>query len=107
MSLASAKQPVVSNPEATILMAVYNGREFLHEAIESVLEQTFDNFEFLIINDGSTDGNREIILSYTDPRIRFLDNPENIGLTRSLNLGLKKALDAWIVRTDAGHLEQP
>ena len=107
MSLASAEQPTVSNPEVTVLMAVYNGQEFLREAIESVLGQSFTNLEFVIINDGSTDDSRDIILSYTDPRIRFLDNPENIGLTRSLNLGLKKALGAWIVRADVDDWNDP
>ena len=107
MSLASAIQPIVTNPEVTVLMAVYNGREFLREAIESVLGQTFANLEFLIVNDGSTDGSRDIILTYTDPRIRFLDNPENIGLTRSLNRGLEKALGNWIVRADVDDWNDP
>jgi hypothetical protein len=107
MSLVSAEQPTVSNPEVTVLMAVYNGREYVREAIESVLGQTFTNLEFIIINDGSTDGSRETILSYTDPRIRFLDNPENIGLTRSLNRGLKKALGTWIVRADVDDWNDP
>lgn len=107
MSLASAEQPTVSNPEVTVLMAVYNGQDFVREAIESVLSQTFTNFEFIIINDGSTDRSRELILAYSDPRIRFLDNPENIGLTRSLNRGLKKALGTWIVRTDVDDWNDP
>src|SRR3990170_6306785 len=89
------------NPEITVLMSVYNGERFLREAIESILNQTYRDFEFLIINDGSTDSSREIILSYNDPRIRLIDNELNIGLTRSLNKGLRLARGKYIARQDA------
>ena len=75
-------------PRVTVLMAVYNGAAYLREAMDSILAQTFRDFEFLIVNDGSTDDSRAIVASYNDSRIRILDNPENIGLTRSLNRGL-------------------
>ena len=61
----------------SILMAVYNGEKYLREAIESMLNQTYMNFEFLIINDGSTDATEEIILSYKDERIRYIENEKN------------------------------
>lgn len=89
------------DPEITVLMSVYNGERFLREAIESILNQTYREFEFLIINDGSTDSSREIILSYNDPRIRLIDNEPNIGLTRSLNKGLRLAKGEYIARMDA------
>ncbi|SRR5258708_3779747 len=88
-------------PRVTVLMAVYNGAAYLRQAVESILTQTFRDFEFLIINDGSTDDSRAIIASYDDSRVRVLDNPENIGLTRSLNRGLAAARGELIARQDA------
>lgn len=95
------------NPEITVLMSVYNGEKYLREAIESILNQTYKNFEFLIINDGSTDSSRDIILSYNDPRIQLVDNEQNIGLTRSLNKGLKLARGEYIARMDADDISMP
>ena len=95
------------NPEITVLMSVYNGEKYLRESIESILNQTYKNFEFLIINDASTDSSRDIILSYNDPRIRLVDNEQNIGLTRSLNKGLKLAMGEYIARMDADDISMP
>ena len=94
-------------PLVSVLMSVYNGAGFLCEAVESILGQTFQDFEFLIINDASTDNSRDIILSYNDPRIRLLDNPERMGLTRSLNRGLREAQGALIARMDADDVSMP
>ena len=95
-------QPTDSNtPKVTVLMSVCNGESFLREAVESILNQTFRDFEFLIINDGSTDGTLAILTSYNDSRIRIVDNQENIGLTKSLNRGLAMARGQYIVRQDA------
>jgi glycosyltransferase involved in cell wall biosynthesis len=88
-------------------MAVYNGEPYLHEALESILQQSFGDFEFLIINDGSTDRTREIVLSYSDPRICLLDNPGNLGLTRSLNRGLALARGEFVARQDADDISEP
>jgi hypothetical protein len=88
-------------------MAVHNGGHFLHEAIESILGQTFKDFEFVIINDGSTDGSRDVILNYDDPRIRLVENQENIGLTKSLNRGLASARGEFVARLDADDLSHP
>ncbi len=95
------------HPKVTVLMSVYNGERFLREAIDSILNQTYKNLEFLIINDGSTDRSREIILSYGDPRIRLIDNEKNIGLTRSLNKGLGLARGEYIARMDADDISLP
>lgn len=95
------------NPKVTVLMSVYNGERFLREAIESILHQTFTDFEFLIINDGSTDQSRDIILSYQDPRIRLIDNDCNIGLTKSLNKGIDLARGEYIARMDADDVSLP
>ena len=82
-------------------MAVYNGEKYLCEAIESMLNQTYTNFEFLIINDGSTDTTEEIILSYKDERIRYIKNEQNLKLIASLNKGLVLANGKYIARMDA------
>jgi glycosyltransferase involved in cell wall biosynthesis len=88
-------------------MSVYNGEKYLREAIDSILNQTFKDFEFLIIDDGSTDSSAEIIRSYTDSRIRLIQNEKNIGLTRSLNKGLKLAQGEYIARMDADDISLP
>ena len=88
-------------PKVTVLLSVYNGEKYLKEAIDSILTQAFKDFEFLIINDASTDTSRDIILSCDDSRIRLVDNEENIGLTKSLNKGISIARGEYIARQDA------
>jgi glycosyltransferase involved in cell wall biosynthesis len=90
-----------SSPLVSVLMPVYNGDKYLREAIESILNQTFTDFEFLIINDGSTDDTENIILSYTDARIRYIKNEENLKLIATLNKGLDLAQGKYIARMDA------
>lgn len=87
--------------KATVLMSVYNAEKYIDEVITSVLKQTFENFEFIIINDASTDGTEEHLKQYQDSRIRLIRNKHNIGLTRSLNRGLRLAKGEYIVRIDA------
>lgn len=82
-------------------MAVKNGEKYLREAVESILAQTFFDFEFIIIDDGSSDGTAQILDDYSDFRIVLLKNRNSIGLTRSLNLGLKKARGEYVARMDA------
>ena len=72
-------------------MSVYNGEVYLGAAIESILGQTFTDFEFIIINDASTDESPQIIRSYSDNRIRLINNDTNMGLTKSLNVALEQA----------------
>jgi len=96
-----------TTPRVTVLMCVYNAERYLRQAIESILNQTFCDFEFLIVNDGSTDGSRHIIRSYDDPRIRCIDNAANIGLTRSLNRGLASSRGGLIARQDADDVSHP
>lgn len=88
-------------PQVTVLMSVYNGEKYLREAIDSILKQSFKNFEFLIINDGSNDGSEEIIKSYSDKRIRLVNNKKNIKLIKSLNKGIRLAKGKYIARMDA------
>ena len=82
-------------------MAVYNGKKYLREAIDSILNQTFKDFIFLIIDDGSTDGTVEIIKSYKDTRIKLVINEKNMGQIVSLNRGLKLIKTPFIARMDA------
>ena len=72
----------MNTPLVTVLMPVYNGEIFLREAIDSVLAQTYTDFVFLIINDGSTDNTEKIILSYNDSRIQYVRNEENLKLIK-------------------------
>jgi len=97
-----------NNPKISIIMPVYNVETFLSEAIESVLNQTFYDFEFVIINDGSTDNSLEIIKNYEkkDSRIVLLDNKENLGITKSLNIGLNKARGEYIARMDGDDISE-
>ena len=87
-------------PFITVLMPVYNGTKFLGEAIESIVNQSFNEFEFLIINDGSTDQSNELIKSYDDKRIRLFVNKNNIGQSASLNKGIKMARGDYIAIMD-------
>ena len=98
---------MIISSEITVLMSVYNGAEFLQEAIDSILTQTFSDFEFLIIDDGSTDDSVQIIESYTDDRIKLIRNTQNIGLTKSLNRGISLASGKYIVRMDADDVSLP
>lgn len=95
------------NPKITVLMAVYNGEKYLDEAIKSILNQTFTDFEFLIINDASTDNSYKIIQSYTDPHINFINNENNLGLSGSLNRGLDIAKGQYIARMDQDDISLP
>lgn len=88
-------------------MSVYNGERFLREAIDSILIQTFTDFEFLVIDDGSTDSSAAIIQSYSDLRIIYIRNDKNIGLTESLNKGIALAKAELIARMDADDLAYP
>lgn len=91
----------------SVLMPVYNGEKYLKEAIDSILSQTYSNFEFLIIDDGSTDKSKEIIKSYKDKRIRLIENETNLGLPKTLNKGLKLAKGKYIVRMDCDDISLP
>lgn len=89
------------SPRITVLMTLFNGERYLREAIESILNQTYGDFEFLIIDDASTDSSKNIILSYNDSRIRLIVNEINIGFVLSLNKGLQLAKGKYIARMDA------
>ncbi len=90
-------------------MAVYNGEKYLAEAIESILKQTFGDFEFIIVDDGSTDRTMELLTSFAtrDERIRIIANEKNIGLAGSLNSAIEIAQGELIARMDADDISLP
>ncbi|MBN2348494.1 MAG: glycosyltransferase [Bacteroidales bacterium] len=94
------------NPEVSIIMPVFNSEQYTADAIKSVLQQVFTNFEFIIINDASTDKTLQIINHYSsvDNRIKIITNPENLGIVKSLNIGLQSALGNYIARIDSDDL---
>lgn len=95
-------------PAVSVLMSVYNGERFLAEAVESILTQTFPDFEFLIIDDGSTDSTAEILAAYArgDSRVRVVSQ-KNKGRTASLNEGIQLARGKYIARMDADDISLP
>jgi len=82
-------------------MAVRDGEKYLRQAVDSVLQQTFSDFEFIIIDDYSIDSSTRIVEEYKDLRIRFIRNQSHLGLTKTLNLGLDIAKGEYIARLDA------
>ena len=88
-------------------MPVYNGVKYLNEAIESILNQTFNDFEFLIIDDGSTDQSINKVQSYDDPRIKLIKNKKNIGQSATLNIGIELAKGEYIAIMDQDDISMP
>lgn len=97
----------MSAPKLSVLMTVYNAGAFLAPAIESALAQDFADFEFVIVDDGSTDASAERVRAYADPRIRLHVNDRNLGQTPSLNIGLRLCRGAYVARLDADDLCLP
>lgn len=95
-------------PPVSVLLSCYNGEPWLLESLESILAQTFPDFEFVILDDGSTDGSPGIIrtIAERDPRVVSIRKP-NTGLADSLNVGLARARGEWIARIDADDLAMP
>jgi glycosyltransferase involved in cell wall biosynthesis len=91
----------------TVLMPVYNAERFLREAMDSILNQSFHYFEFLIIDDGSTDNSVAIVQSYDDSRITFVRNERNLGISETLNRGIALAKSDLIARMDADDISNP
>lgn len=87
---------VKNNPAVTVAMPVYNGSMYIRESIESILNQTFSDFEFLIVDDGSSDNSVEIINTYKDSRINLLRNTTNLGTSTALNKAIANASGTYI-----------
>jgi glycosyltransferase involved in cell wall biosynthesis len=91
----------------SVVMSVYNGERYLREAIDSVLGQTFRDFEFVIVDDASSDATGDILAQYRDVRIRVHRNRQNLGLTRSLNAAFARCAAKYIARMDADDVSAP
>lgn len=94
------------NPVISVVLPVYNGGKYLEAAIDSILSQTYENFEVIAINDGSTDDSTSIIQSFADNRIKFFDQ-KNMGLAATLNRAIRLANGRYIARQDADDLSLP
>lgn len=94
-------------PLVSVIMPVYNSAPYLRDAIQSILDQTHQDLEFLIFNDGSKDNSRDIILSFSDPRIQFFDHEINQGYLVHLNKGLSLAKGSYIARMDSDDIANP
>lgn len=94
-------------PLVSVVMPVFNGEDHLRKAVDSILRQSMDDFELIIVDDGSTDRSRLILSSYTDSRIRIIENGCNIGLAASLNKGVEAARGIFIARMDSDDVSYP
>ncbi len=94
---------MIEVPLLSVIMSIFNGEKYVKETVESVLNQSFRDFEFIIVNDGSTDGTSEILRSFKDERIRII-NQENRGLTKSLNRSIGGSEGRYVGRIDCGDI---
>lgn len=99
----------MTSPMISVVMPVYNAEKYVAEAIESILNQTYGNFEFIIIDDCSTDSSYEILQSYAAkyPRIKLFKNEVNSKLPKTLNFGISQAIGKYIARMDADDISLP
>lgn len=94
-------------PTVSVVLPVYNGAETLRQSIDCILDQTFTDFELIVIDDGSKDGSAEVVAAVDDPRLRFV-RQENRGLAATLNRGiLELARGRYIARQDQDDLSRP
>jgi glycosyltransferase involved in cell wall biosynthesis len=97
----------IDSPMITVLMPVYNVEAYIKESIKSILNQTYADFELLIIDDASSDASVKQIISFSDSRIKLIKKPKNLGLIDSLNLGMKLAEGQYIARMDGDDISTP
>lgn len=98
---------MISIPLVSVVLPVFNASETIHDAIDSILKQSYANFELIIINDGSTDSSDAVIRSFSDERILYLKNESNRGLIYTLNRGLSSSKGKYIARMDADDISCP
>jgi len=94
-------------PKITVFIPAYNREKYIGDAIESILAQTFTNYEILLIDDGSTDGTVDIMRSYTDPRLRIIRNEKNLGIPKTRNKGIEHARGEYIAMLDSDDRAYP
>ena len=96
-----------SVPVLSVLMAVHNGHPYLRESLDSLLRQTYSDFELIVVDDASTDSSLEILQAEKDPRLRIISLKRNLGLADALNLALEHAKGALVARMDADDIASP
>ncbi len=96
-----------NEPKVSVLMSVFNGDRYLKQAIDSILNQSLIDFEFVIVDDGSSQATKEILAAQKDPRIQLIINPLNLGLTKSLNIGLAACRGKYVARMDCDDISCP
>lgn len=94
-------------PKVSVIMPAYNAEKYINEAVDSILTQTYGDFELIILNDCSKDRTEEMILAYEDARIVYLKNEQNMGVAATLNKGLEVAKGQYIARMDADDISLP
>ncbi len=94
-------------PQISVLLPAYNAEHYIAQSIQSVLAQTDEDFELIVVNDASTDSTRAVVLQHDDPRIRLVDNPRNLGIVETLNRALATARGRYVARIDADDLCVP
>jgi glycosyltransferase involved in cell wall biosynthesis len=94
-------------PEVSVILPAFNSGKYIGRAIESVLRQTFSDFELIVVNDGSTDNTEQVVQSFSDQRIRYVKNPKNEGLIHSLNRAIDLSRGKYIARMDGDDICQP
>lgn len=94
-------------PAVSVLMPVYNGERYVRQAVDSILAQSFSDFEFIIVDDGSTDATRALLAEIDDPRVLVIENERNLGVTKSLNVGLGAVRGRFVARIDADDIADP
>ncbi len=99
----------MSVPMISVLMPVYNAENYVAQAIDSILQQTYCNFEFIIVDDCSTDGSYQILQDYAEiePRIKLFRNEQNKKLSKTLNFGISQAIGKYVLRMDADDISLP
>jgi Glycosyl transferase family 2 len=98
---------LVTDPTVSVVIPVFNGERFLRDCINSVLGQTFSDFEIVVVNDGSTDGSPEILHSYSDTRLRMVSHTQNRGLAEARNTGIRSSHGNYIALLDSDDIAEP
>lgn len=96
----------MNRPVISVILPAYNAERFISDSLDSIINQSFENFEILVLNDGSTDNTKDIILSKKDSRIRYFEHKSNLGIIKSLNKGLYLSKGDFIARMDADDLSE-
>lgn len=107
IQLSAERSLTMETPLVSVIMSVYNGEAYLKAAVLSILNQTYQNFEFIIIDDCSTDNSFSILKNFNDKRIHLIRNEKNLKLPSSLNIGLKASKGKYIIRMDADDISLP